>query len=103
MSFWSSWKNKAVIWVWNNTMTCKDVTRLASQSLDQPLPFITRLRMRLHMLICVWCERYAAQIKSLHEAMPHFEEHADAASAKSLPGDAKERIKRALQESDSGH
>jgi hypothetical protein len=38
------------------------MTRLVSQSMDHRLPFITWVRMKLHYIICVWCERYAEQI-----------------------------------------
>lgn len=103
MSLLASVKNKVIVWIWENSLTCKDVTRLASQSLDGPLPFITRIRMRMHMLICVWCERYAKQIRSMHEAMPHYEEHVDRVANKTLPNDAKERMKRALHDKGCEH
>lgn len=61
-------------WVWKNTMTCKELSRLASQQLDRPLPLLTRLRMRLHFLICAWCRRYMKQVRLVREVAPKYEE-----------------------------
>ena len=79
-------------------MTCKEVTRLASQSLDQPLPFMTRARIKLHTLVCSWCRRYLSQVKLIHDHAPKYEEKVDEVSPKRLSSDAKERMKKALED-----
>jgi hypothetical protein len=43
--------------------------------MDNQLPFMTRLRMKLHYIICVWCERYAQQIAFVKSAARSFPEH----------------------------
>ena len=83
--------------VWKSTMTCKELSRLASQQLDQPLPLLTRLRMRLHFLICAWCRRYVKQVRLLREVAPKYEEKVAAVSDKSLSADAKQRMKLAMK------
>ena len=85
-----------ITWVWNHTPTCKEITRLASQRLDQPLPLGTRLRIWLHTTICVWCQRYLNQVKLVHDAAPRYVERVEHASGKCLSADAKQRMKRAL-------
>ena len=86
-----------ITWVWKNTMTCKELSRLASQQLDQPLPLLTRLRMRLHFLICAWCRRYVKQVRLVREVAPKYGEKVAAVSDKSLSADAKQRIKQAIK------
>jgi hypothetical protein len=90
-----------ITWVWNHTPTCKEITRLASQRLDGPLPLTTRLRLRLHTLICVWCQRYLEQVKLVHDTAPSYAEQVEKASDKSLSTDAKERMKRAMRDRDA--
>lgn len=90
-----------ITWVWNHTPTCKEITRLASQRLDQSLPLMMRLRIRLHTTICVWCQRYLEQVKLVHDAAPHCAEQIEHASGKCLSADAKQRMKRALSGKDA--
>ena len=86
-----------ITWVWKNTMTCKEISRLASQQLDVRLPLLTRLRMRLHFLICAWCRRYVKQVRLVRQVTPKYEDKVEVASGKSLSSDAKQRMKQALQ------
>jgi len=79
--------------------TCKEVTHLASDSIDRPLSTFDLLRMKLHMLICKWCARYYAQIRALHEA---FRRHglsvSEVEQGVNLSAQAKERIKESLHQ-----
>jgi hypothetical protein len=49
-------------------LNCRDVTRLISQSMDAQLPWHRRLAVRVHLLYCVWCRRYASQLQFLRKA-----------------------------------
>ncbi len=51
------------------TPSCKDVTALASESMDRPLPLSTRLKLQLHYWICEACARYRRQLLTLREMM----------------------------------
>lgn len=51
------------------TMSCRRATELMSQGLDRRLSFGEKLRLHLHMAICVGCRRTLAQFRFLHEAM----------------------------------
>ena len=97
MKLFESIKLRAVVWVWNHTPNCADMSRLASRSLDQPLSLRLRLKMRLHYLICAWCKRYFKQLKFLHEAAPRFEEHAGALPGRGLSAEAKQRLVQRLK------
>ena len=90
-------KTRWIVWVWNHSPNCAEMSRLASQSWDRPLPWSTRFRMRLHYLICVWCKRYFKQLQFLHDAAGHFEEHADTSPSRGLSPEARQRLLKHLQ------
>lgn len=76
--------------------TCREVTRLQSDALDQNLPFSKRAGLRLHLLVCSWCRRYAKQIRFLREALRNHPGELHEASSQGLSPEARERLKRAL-------
>jgi hypothetical protein len=75
---------------------CQQASRLQSRDLEHPLPLRQRLALRVHLFFCKWCRRYGKQIKSLHATLRNSENSA-ATMPQSLPADAKERLKEALQ------
>lgn len=78
------------------TPSCKEVARLASESMERKLTFFERLRMKLHYGICYWCQRYDDQVHIIHEAV---HEHGDEISEccgdanANLSEDCKARLK----------
>ena len=90
-------KKRWVVWVWNHTPNCAEMSRLASQSFEHSLPLRTRLKMRLHYLICVWCARYLKHLKFLHTAATRLDEHTNLPAAHGLSAEAKQRIVHRLQ------
>ncbi len=42
-------------------LSCKEATRLVSEGLDRRLSFWRRMRLRLHVVMCRGCARYARQ------------------------------------------
>ena len=97
MKIIESLKQRWVVWVWNHTPNCAEMSRLASQSFEEPLPLGTRFKMWLHYLICVWCSRYVKHLNFLHAAAPRFEEHLHLPAARGLSVAAKQRIVQRLQ------
>ena len=98
MKFIESLKIRWVVWVWNHTPNCAEMSRLASVSLDQPVSVKLRLKMRLHYLICVWCERYYKHLKFLHRVAPRLPDELDLISGRNLSNEAKQRMKKRLNE-----
>jgi hypothetical protein len=78
------------------TPKCREMVRILSQSMDEPMPLSMRIKKRLHFLICCWCQRYEEQLRYIHETARLFPEHADEASNILFPPNAKERIKQKL-------
>ena len=88
---------RAVVWVWKHTPDCAEMSRLASRSLDQPLSWRLRLRMRLHFLICLWCQRYFKQLKFLRQAAPSLAAQAGTLPGRGLSPEARQRLVQRLQ------
>lgn len=97
MKIIASIKERWEVWVWQHTPHCTEILRLASQSLEQPLSFRTRLKMRLHFLICVWCERYVKQLKFLHQAGSHLDHQDETLPGHGLSAEARARIVQNLK------
>lgn len=48
--------------------SCRKVTRLVSQSLDEKMTIKTKIIIRFHLAICVHCRRFNKQVTMLREA-----------------------------------
>jgi hypothetical protein len=80
-------------------LSCKDVTRLISESMDHSLPFGKRAGVRFHLLICRFCARYERQLHLIRETMRRLvatEEKPGEPHGETLPAEARERIRNAL-------
>ena len=98
MMLLESLKTRWVVWVWNHTPNCAEMSKLASQGIDRQLPWSLRLKMRLHFVICAWCQRYAKQLQFLRQAAPRLDRHFGERPARGLSADARRRILQQLQE-----
>lgn len=55
-------------------LSCKEVTRLASQGLDRDLGLGERVALRVHLAICAGCSNFERQMKILREAVQRLGE-----------------------------
>ena len=101
MNFYKSIKTRIVMWIWNHTPTCAQMTRLASQSLEQPPSMKMRFKIRLHFLICAWCTRYFKQVDFLHRAAPGIEDHRNGLAGRGLTEDARQRMLQRLRSAEN--
>jgi hypothetical protein len=65
--------------------------------MDKELSLIMRIKLRVHYLMCSFCERYTKQLKYISQVSREFPEKIGEVSEASLPTDAKERMKEALR------
>ena len=79
------------------TPSCPEVVRLLSRGMEKPLPWHTRFRLRIHNLMCSFCERYARQLKAMRKMASHFPEKIGDISEETLPSEVKERMREALR------
>jgi predicted anti-sigma-YlaC factor YlaD len=82
-------------------LTCLEVSRLASESLERDLPLLVRIQVQMHLLMCPPCKRYVQQVRFLREVSRTLLEDLSTC----LPGSAclsetaRERIRKAIQAS----
>ena len=80
-------------------LSCKEITRLVSESLDRSLPFRQRIAVWWHLRLCQLCNRFRRQLLFLRAAVrrhPERLEYPDSPCPPPLSPEARERIKRAL-------
>jgi len=86
-------------------LSCKDIARLVSDSLDRKLPPRQRLELRLHLMMCGACSTYRRQITELnrlfqrrfHDATGSRSDDAEPSPPR-CPEEAKERIEAWLKQ-----
>jgi hypothetical protein len=79
------------------TPKCPEVVRLLSLGMDRKLPLSTRLKLRIHFLMCSFCERYKKQLEYMRTVSREFPSKVGEASNAKLPSDVKERMREALR------
>jgi len=73
--------------------SCQEITELVSKKLDTSLAFTTQVELKMHLLLCKNCHRYAQQLQSIQSLLTHTK--SDLSSA-TLSPKAKTRINNAL-------
>ena len=79
------------------TPCCSEIARFSSEKMDHPLPWMMRLKVRLHFLVCCYCERYQKDLLYLRKIMRSFPTKAADTSTATLPKDKKDRLKELLR------
>ena len=81
----------------NLMLTCKQASQLISHSLDQPLSWSDRMKLKFHLFICNACTRFNQQLRLIKNAVLRikFETENDATIQLSL--EAKARINQAIE------
>ncbi len=79
-------------------LTCKEVSKLVSDSLERDLPFQQRLGVRMHLMMCSLCRTYKRQTLFLRNLFTGYNRRleADNFTKTKLPEETADRIKRAL-------
>lgn len=81
-------------------LSCKEATKLISESLDKPLSFRQRVWVTVHVLMCRFCSRYQRQLALMRLALNRLAKDEgdvlDTMSEDSLRPEARERMKEKL-------
>src|SRR5947209_18863130 len=80
------------------TPTCPEVVRILSLGMDKQLSLMMLMKLRIHYLMCSFCERYMKQLKYIRQVSREFPEKIGEVSDAKLPTEAKERLKEALRQ-----
>jgi hypothetical protein len=70
--------------------------------MDKKLSLVTRLKLRIHFLMCSFCERYMKQLKYMREVSREFPEKIGDISSAKLPDSARDRMKATLSAGANG-
>lgn len=81
-------------------LTCQDITRLVSESMDHTLPLTQRLKIRIHLVMCKYCARFEKQMRFLRQVC---QAHEELSSESALSANARDRIRHALRKSAAEH
>lgn len=80
-------------------LSCKDVTKLLSESMDRSLPLGKRIGVRLHLILCKWCARYERQLLLIRGTARRLAATVDAPGESfggALSEEARERIRESI-------
>jgi hypothetical protein len=66
--------------------------------MDKKLSLMMRVKLRIHYLMCSFCQRYMKQLKYLRKVSAEFPNKIGEVSDASLSADAKEQMKAALRQ-----
>ncbi len=84
-------------------LSCKEATRLVSEGLDRELPFWRRMGLRLHVVMCRGCSRYARQITALDRLISdHYSGDPPAEVSEHVAPGTVQPIKSALRQATPG-
>lgn len=77
--------------------TCKQASKLISQSLDRPLTWSEKVQLRLHLFICDPCMHFKQQLNMLRTALLKVRSSIENDSTIKLPLDVKNRIMHTIE------
>jgi len=82
-------------------LSCREISKLVSATLDHELPWWQRLNLWLHLGLCRLCRGFRRDLVHLHEMTREharrIEYEADGVTDLALSDESRERIKRLLK------
>ena len=79
-------------------MSCEDVYPLISESQDHTLPFLSRMRLKIHITICGLCQIYKNQLAVIcRVAKVIGKEDAKILAESNMKPEAKEKIQQWIE------
>jgi len=61
-----------MLWRLTHLVSCKEASRLLSQREERTLAPADRIKLRLHLAVCVACTRFARQLVVIRRAMARY-------------------------------
>jgi hypothetical protein len=88
-------KHSIRFWLLRTLPTCQQTVEKISQSMERSLTLEERIKLKLHLWICAWCQWYFEHLHIIREtARARADE--PPVSGPGLSNDARERIRRRL-------
>ena len=97
LKFYDKLKHSIRYYLLRTLPTCQQTVEKISESMEHSLSIRERIRVKLHLWICSWCQWYLEHLHLIREtARAKADEPADLISSHSLSSEARERIRRRL-------
>ena len=81
-------------------LSCKEASRLVSESLDRELSLYQRLTLRLHLVLCYLCARYEKHLLLIRNAVSEDSsslEQSELMQEHALSAEAKGRLEKLVE------
>jgi hypothetical protein len=92
-------KQKVMVFLSKRMIACDEASFLVSCRSDQRLGFIKWWQLKMHLLSCHLCRKYARQIEELNRTMVVYREHCSHESCcQHLSPDAANRVGEVLEQ-----
>ena len=92
-------KHSVRFWLLRTLPTCQQTVETISQSMERPLRLGERIKLKLHFWICVWCQWYMEHLQVIRDtSRAPGGEAADQIAGATLSNEARERIRRRLNQ-----
>ena len=90
-------KHAVRYWLLRNIPTCQQTVETISQSMERKLTLRERVKVKLHLWICAWCQWYMEHLQVIRDASRAQAAKApDVMTSATLSNEARERIRRRL-------
>ncbi len=79
--------------------SCQEATRLISDSMEEKLPWKSKFRLAIHLLMCKWCQRFKQQWRQIRALIRKTRAEDDSVTTHppvTLSDSARKRMQRAL-------
>lgn len=78
-------------------LSCKQASRLVSQSLERKLPYRERVALFLHLMVCDACTLFSRQLRLLRQAIQRIGRNVEQDTQIVLSDEARKRIADKLE------
>ena len=90
-------KHAVRYWFLRTLPACQQTVQTISQSMERKLSLSERIKVKLHLWICVWCQWYLEHLHIIRDASRAQAAKApEVMSSATLSNDARERMRRRL-------
>jgi hypothetical protein len=90
-------KHSIRYWLLRTLPTCQQTVETISQSMERSLSLEERIKLKLHLWICAWCQWYMEHLQIIRKtARAKGDEPPEYLSSAGLSNEARERIRRNL-------
>jgi hypothetical protein len=89
-------KHSIRYWLLRTLPTCQQTVETISQSMERRLSLNERLKLKLHLWICAWCQWYLEHLQIIRETARAKVDELPEYAPGGLSNEARERIRRNL-------